>query len=191
MWTTRRSLPFRLALRFPRVSTWSQLGPSGDTIANAVSTKQAAGLDSYGVKMMFGDWVYWNDQANGIVRLVFASGLHGPVVLLICRPSNPASTSHSMAPLETQKSGTPNSGQTNGYSQAELAQLLGNGIDVIANPQPGGTFWGGRGRSQFLLERCHKRRQLHSANELHCRNVSCWDGALRRASHQYKLVSTH
>ena len=36
-------------------------------------------------------------------------------------------------------------GKAASYSAADLAALLGAGIDVIANPQPGGSFWGVRG----------------------------------------------
>ena len=43
------------------------------------------------------------------------------------------------------KSGNPGSGQLATYSSAELSTLLSAGIDVIANPQPGGSFWGVRG----------------------------------------------
>jgi phage tail sheath protein FI len=45
----------------------------------------------------------------------------------------------------SQKSGTPGSGQSTAYSAAELGVLLQAGIDVIANPQPAGNFWGVRG----------------------------------------------
>ena len=34
-----------------------QVGPSGDTIANAVTTLTTAGLASYGSKLLFGDWL--------------------------------------------------------------------------------------------------------------------------------------
>ncbi len=50
-------------------------GPSGDTIASAIANKQTAGLDCYGVKLMFGDWIYWNDQTNGVIRLIRRRGL--------------------------------------------------------------------------------------------------------------------
>ena len=119
-------------------------GPSGDTIATAVAAKQAAGLDCYGVKLMFGDWVYWNDQTNASIRLVspqgFAAGRLGNL-----SPEQSSLNKQLYGVIGTQKSGTPGSGQTNSYSSAELAQLLGNGIDVIANPQPAGSFWGVRG----------------------------------------------
>jgi phage tail sheath protein FI len=47
--------------------------------------------------------------------------------------------------MGSQKSGTPGSGQSTSYSGAELSALFGAGIDVIANPQPGGSYWGVRG----------------------------------------------
>ncbi len=119
-------------------------GPSGDTIANAVATKQSAGLDSYGVKLMFGDWIYWNDQVNGSIRLVSPQGFAAGRLANLS-PEQSSLNKPLYGVIGTQKSGTPGSGQTNTYSSAELAQLLGNGIDVIANPQPGGSFWGVRG----------------------------------------------
>ncbi len=119
-------------------------GPSGDTTANAIATKQAAGLDSYGVKLMFGDWVYWNDQANGSVRLVSPQGFAAGRLANLS-PEQSSLNKPLYGVIGTQKSGTPGSGQATTYSSAELAQLLGNGIDVLANPQPGGSFWGVRG----------------------------------------------
>ena len=44
-----------------------------------------------------------------------------------------------------RRSGSPSSSESSSYSAAELAALLGAGIDVIANPQPAGAFWGVRG----------------------------------------------
>ncbi|MDV6321404.1 hypothetical protein, partial [Chromohalobacter sp. HP20-39] len=46
------------------------VGPAGDTISNATSTKATAGIDSYAFKLLFGDWVYWLDTVNGVTRLV-------------------------------------------------------------------------------------------------------------------------
>jgi phage tail sheath protein FI len=119
-------------------------GPSGDTIANALTTKQAAGLDTYGVKLMFGDWIYWNDQVNGSIRLVSPQGFTAGRLANLS-PEQSSLNKQLYGVIGTQKSGTPGSGQTTSYSSAELAILLGNGIDVIANPQPGGYFWGVRG----------------------------------------------
>lgn len=118
--------------------------PSGDSISAAIFAKQAAGLDSYGVKLMFGDWIYWNDQTNAVVRLVspqaFAAGR-----LANLSPEQSSLNKQLYGVVGSQKSGNPSSGQTTSYSSAELGQLLGSGIDVISNPQPGGSFWGVRG----------------------------------------------
>jgi phage tail sheath protein FI len=119
-------------------------GPSGDTIANAISAKQTAGLDSYAVKYMHGDWIYWNDQTNGSIRLVSPQGFTAGRLANLS-PEQSSLNKQLYGVIGTQKSGAPGSGQTTSYSSAELAQLLGNGIDVIANPQPGGNFWGVRG----------------------------------------------
>ncbi|MGC7974568.1 phage tail protein, partial [Salmonella enterica] len=50
------------------------VGPAGDTIANAVSAKATAGIDSYAMKLLFGDWVYWTDSVNNVTRLVSPQG---------------------------------------------------------------------------------------------------------------------
>ena len=118
--------------------------PWGDSIATAVLAKQAAGLDSYGVKLMFGDWLYWNDQTNGIVRLVSPQGFAAGRLANLS-PEQSSLNKQLYGVVGSQKSGTPSSGQTTSYSSTELGQLLGNGIDVISNPQPGGSFWGVRG----------------------------------------------
>ena len=49
-------------------------GPAGDNIANAVAAKQTAGLDSYACKLMFGDWIWWNDPVNATLRVVSPQG---------------------------------------------------------------------------------------------------------------------
>jgi phage tail sheath protein FI len=119
-------------------------GPSGDSIPNAVAVKQSAGLDSYSAKLMFGDWVYWSDPVAGTVRLVSPQGF------VAGRLSNLSPEQSSLnKPLYgvvgTQRAGVPGSGGVTGYSTAELTALLGGGLDVIANPQPAGAFWGVRG----------------------------------------------
>ena len=119
-------------------------GPGGDTIPGAIATKQSAGLDSYSAKLMFGDWVYWSDPVGGTVRLVSPQGF------VAGRLSNLSPEQSSLnKPLYgvvgTQRAGTPGSGSASGYSTAELTSLLGAGLDVIANPQPAGSFWGVRG----------------------------------------------
>ena len=119
-------------------------GPSGDSIPTAVQVKQAAGLDSYSAKLMFGDWVYWSDPVAGTVRLVSPQGfVAGRLANL--SPEQSSLNKPLYGVVGTQRAGVPGSGGTTGYSTAELTALLGAGLDVIANPQPGGAFWGARG----------------------------------------------
>ncbi|GAB0115320.1 phage tail protein [Acidisoma sp. C75] len=118
-------------------------GPAGDTIENAVSTKATAGLDSYACKLMFGDWLYWNDPTNAQLRLVSPQGfVAGRLVNLSPEQSSLNKQLYSVA--GSQKSGAAGSGQTTTYSSADLQTLFQNGIDVICNPQPGGSYWGVR-----------------------------------------------
>jgi hypothetical protein len=49
-------------------------GPAGQQIQDAVDIKHQAGLDSYSAKLMFGDWLWWSDQVNDVVRLVSPQG---------------------------------------------------------------------------------------------------------------------
>jgi len=119
-------------------------GPAGDNIANAVAVKAEAGIDSYAAKMMFGDWVYWADQANAMIRLVSPQGfVAGRLANL--SPEQSSLNKPLYGVIGTQKSGQPGGGTVTTYASADLAVLLGAGIDVIANPQPGGNFWGVRG----------------------------------------------
>ena len=119
-------------------------GPAGDTITDAVATKQSAGLDTYVCKLMFGDWIWWNDPVNAVLRVVSPQGfVAGRLANL--SPEQSSLNKPLYAVAGSQKSGMPGSGQNSMYASADLAALLGAGIDVIANPQPGGAFWGVRG----------------------------------------------
>jgi hypothetical protein len=119
-------------------------GPAGDTITDAVAVKASAGLDSYAAKLMFGDWLWWNDQVNQTLRVVSPQGfVAGRLANLSPEQSSLNKPLYSV--VGSQKSGTPGSGQSTSYSAADLGVLLGAGIDVIANPQPAGSFWGVRG----------------------------------------------
>ncbi len=119
-------------------------GPPGDAISDAVATKQAAGLDSYACKLMFGDWIWWNEPVNTALRVVSPQGfVAGRLANL--SPEQSSLNKPLYAVVGSQKSGTPGSGQSSGYAAVELGALLQAGIDVIANPQPGGNFWGVRG----------------------------------------------
>jgi phage tail sheath protein FI len=118
-------------------------GPTGDTILNAVAVIQQTGLNATSAKLMFGDWIYWSDQSNGMIRVVSPQGfVAGRLGNLSPEQSSLNKPLYSI--VGTQKSGVPGSGQVATYSEAELQSLFQSGIDVIANPQPGGAYWGVR-----------------------------------------------
>jgi uncharacterized protein len=119
------------------------VGPAGDTISDAVSVMQQAGLDSFSAKMMFGDWLYWYDQTNSAIRIVSPQGfVAGRLANLSPEQSSLNKPLYNI--IGSQSSGTPGSGQSTTYSDAELQVLFEAGIDVITNPQPGGAYWGVR-----------------------------------------------
>lgn len=109
--------------------------PSGDTIANAVSTKATAGIDSYAGKLMFGDWAQWNDTYNNQIRLISPQGFAAGELAALS-PQYSSLNKQIQGIVGTQKS-TANQQ----YTQADLQQLAIAGIDVIANPSPGGSYF--------------------------------------------------
>lgn len=136
-WTTQAAFGYSEGVYMMAVT------PSGDTIANAVSAKNTAGLDDYSVKLMFGDWLEWNDQTNGVLRQVSPQGfVAGRLANL--SPEQSSLNKRLYSVVGSQKSGAPGTGQSQTYSAAELSVLFQAGIDVISNPQPGGNYWGVR-----------------------------------------------
>ena len=119
-------------------------GPAGDSISNAVTVKQSVGLDCYSAKMMFGDWLWWLDQANGLIRLVSPQGFAAGRLANLS-PEQSSLNKPLYGVIGSQTSGQPQSGETLSYSSADLTSLFSSGIDVISNPQPAGSFWGVRG----------------------------------------------
>lgn len=113
-------------------------GPAGDTISNATSTKGTAGIDSYAAKLLFGDWVYVNDNVNNQIRLISPQGFVAGLL------SNLSPEQSSLNKPLLGIVGTQKSYANQQYSNAELQSLAAAGIDVIANPVPGGKYFGAR-----------------------------------------------
>jgi len=112
--------------------------PQGDTPAAAAAAKAAANIDSYAFKLLLGDWVYWSDPVNSITRVVspqaFVAGL-----LANLSPEQSSLNKALYGIVATQRSI-----QSRPYAAAELQVLGQAGIDVIANPVPGGAYFGTR-----------------------------------------------
>jgi hypothetical protein len=113
-------------------------GPAGQTIASAVTAKATAGIDSYAMSILLGDWIYWNDPVNQVVRLVspqaFKAGL-----LSNLSPQYSALNKQVYGVVGTQSSCA---NQT--YATADLQALGSAGIDLICNPVPAGSVFGVR-----------------------------------------------
>lgn len=114
------------------------VGPAGDSIANAITTKATAGIDSYAFKPVFGDWIYFLDTVNGVTRLVSPQGY------VAGRLSNLSPEQSSLNKPLYGIVGTQKSMQSLMYSGAELQALGQAGIDVIVNPIPAGNMFGAR-----------------------------------------------
>ncbi len=115
-------------------------GPSGDTIASAVQAKQASGVDSYAIKILFGDWLYWYDDTNSQTRLVSPIGFVAGCLSNLS-PEQSSLNKRLIGIIGSQKSGLITSGQASAYSSAELQALFSAGLDVVCNPAPGGAYW--------------------------------------------------
>lgn len=115
-------------------------GPNGDTISAATQTRQQVGLDSYAVKLMFGDWLYWYDQTNAQTRVISPQGFVAGLLSNLS-PEQSSLNKRLAGIAGSQKSGLASSGQSLTYSSAELQALFESGIDVICNPAPGGSYW--------------------------------------------------
>jgi len=131
-WTTQ--VAFGLSEGVYMVAT----GPSGDTIAGAVTAKSTAAIDSYTMKLMFGDWCYFQDTVNNQVRLISPQGFVAGRLSALS-PEQSSLNKPLYGILGTQKSY-----QNATYSTADLQTLAQAGIDVIANPIPAGAQFGVR-----------------------------------------------
>ncbi|MBB3175394.1 hypothetical protein FHR90_003249 [Endobacter medicaginis] len=134
VWTTLSS--FALSEGAYAVATT----PAGDTIANAVSAKSAAGLDSWAVKLLLGDWLYWLDATNGVTRLVSPAAVAaGELVSL--SPEQSSLNKALIGIVGSQHAGLSAAGTLASYADADIGVLESAGIDVISNPSPGGSYW--------------------------------------------------
>ena len=114
------------------------VGPAGDSVSNAVSVKATAGIDSYAAKILFGDWIVFNDTVNGVQRLISPQGFVAGLLSNLA-PQGSSLNKQLYGIVATQKT---LANQT--YSTADLQALGQAGIDVITNPVPGGSYFGAR-----------------------------------------------
>ncbi|GAN55255.1 phage tail sheath protein [Tanticharoenia sakaeratensis] len=114
-------------------------GPSGDTISNGTTTFASSGATSYALKCMFGDWLWWNDDTNGL--MLIPPSLHAVGVMAGLGPQQSSLNKQLYGVVGSQKSGLASTGASLTYSSAELEALIDGDLDVICYPAPGGSYW--------------------------------------------------
>jgi hypothetical protein len=143
----------------------------GDTLSNASSELATAGVDGYGLKICFGDWVYWNDQVNGVTRLIapatFWAGLRVNLA-----PQNSTLNAPVAAVVGTQKS----SAGAGGYSMAELQALATDRLDVLCNPAPGGSYFAFRFGNNIASNPAVNGENYTMMTNFLAKSVAAWAG---------------
>ncbi|WP_435018492.1 phage tail protein [Tundrisphaera sp. TA3] len=112
--------------------------PAGDTISNFAATIASAGIDGYSAKVMFGDWVYINDNVNGVTRLISPQGFEAGKLAALS-PEQSSLNKPLNGIVATQKTFANQK-----YSGAELQALALARADLITNPAPGGSYFAAR-----------------------------------------------
>lgn len=111
------------------------VGPSGQTPQQAAALIEATGVDNYDAKYLIGDWCYLVDPFNNVTRLVSPQGY------VAGRLANLAPMNSSLNQQILGLVGTETSYAKRIYTSADIAFMAENGLDVIANPSPGGAYF--------------------------------------------------
>lgn len=114
--------------------------PKGESFTAGIAAKKAAGIDaltaSWG-KLMVGDWCLMQDNYNNVQRYISPQAwIAGEMATLEPQDSSLNKIISSPIFLGTQ---TSTAGLK--YSQSDIAQILQNGLDVLARPSPGGFYF--------------------------------------------------
>lgn len=112
------------------------VGASGEALATTITNKGAAGVDTWHLTMLAGDWCYINDGSQ--VRLVspqgFAIGRRAAL-----SPEHSVLNKPIYGVVATQRTMAKRP-----YTVAELSDANRNGIEIITNPIPAGKMFGCR-----------------------------------------------
>ena len=149
-------------------------GPAGDTITNAVSAKATAGIDSYAAKLLFGDWVYFSDAANGQTRLISPQG-YAAGKLAALSPEQSGLNKPLQGVVGTQKSFASQQ-----YSERRAAGPRPGRDRCRLQPGAGGQLLRAPHRPERQLQRGHQRGQLHPDDQLHRLHPQRGDGHFHR-----------
>ncbi len=113
-------------------------GPAGASYATVSTSLTTAGCDSYALKVMVGDWVYWQDQVNGQKRMIAPATFSAAKIAALSPNQSPLNKPITNA-ISTQRNLSQQP-----YSIAEIGAINTARLDVITNPCPGGSYYGHR-----------------------------------------------
>jgi hypothetical protein len=113
-------------------------GAAGASYATVFTALTTAGCDSYALKVLVGDWVYWQDQVNGQQRMI-APATFSAAKLAALSPNQSTLNKQLNNAVSTQRNLSQQP-----YSIAEIGAINTSRLDVITNPCPGGSFFGHR-----------------------------------------------
>ncbi|MDE2000540.1 MAG: phage tail protein, partial [Burkholderiales bacterium] len=109
--------------------------PAGTSPTTSVTNMTTAAIDGYGVKVMHGDWLYFQDNFNNTLRLLSPATFVAPQVAAL-NPNLSALNVPLYGVVASQRSM-----QNLPYSSAEISLLSQNRMDVVTNPAPGGAYF--------------------------------------------------
>lgn len=117
-------------------------GPSGEyvNLATVAANKAAAGIDTYAVKVLVGDWIWFQDPSSGVLQLVSPQGFAAGI-LAVGGPQNSGLNKPINGIVGTQKT-TPLLGSGQVYDTADISVIGAGQLDVITNPIPAGAAFG-------------------------------------------------
>ncbi|MHB8354987.1 MAG: phage tail protein, partial [Burkholderiales bacterium] len=112
--------------------------PAGTSPTTSAANMTTAAMDGYGIKVLVGDWCYWQDTQNNTQRLL------SPATFT-------AGQSAGLSPEQSNLNkplvgiiGTQRSLANSPYSAAEISLIAQSRMDVVATPCPGGQYFGCR-----------------------------------------------
>lgn len=109
--------------------------PPGTSVTSSATNLANAGIDGYGMMVLVGDWSYWQDNVNGVQRML------SPATFTA---SLQASTSPEQSVLNAPIGGivaTQRSLQNLPYSDAEIGQVASARMEVLTLGAPAGSIF--------------------------------------------------
>lgn len=113
-------------------------GAAGASYTTVSSSLGTSGVDDPALKPLVGDWAYWQDNVNGVTRLMAPATFVAAEIAKL--PPHQSSLNKALPGII----GTQRTGQNQPYSTAEIAAIATSRLDVITNPIPRGQSYGCR-----------------------------------------------